>query len=202
MTKNRASHLVALPQSTGKLKPYDRARILLRYNLLAANDRGSSMVFALIFVFVVLTTSLMVSNRGMFGMIGSVFNQDSKLARDAADIGILRAVITLNEPQNRYLLVNADDIDNATASDIKTNDKYSNPCLDASSPNDPPPRLPEPDVVNSSFPLKSSIGASYPTIDIDDGTASRGIQRKFKVLSISQQGLPNADTGGGIRITV
>jgi hypothetical protein len=58
-------------------QPYQRALLLLRYGLITSREQGSSLVFALIFVLVVLATSLMVSNRGMLGMIGSFFNQDS-----------------------------------------------------------------------------------------------------------------------------
>ena len=183
-------------QPGNRLNPQRRGEglTLLRHGLVRYSERGSSLVFALIFVFVVLATSLMVSNRGLLGMVGSFFNQDSKLARDAADIGILRAVMLLNEPQNRYLLAKADQIDSATGAEIAANKDFLNPCLGTL----------QPDVVNTTMGIKVSNSATYPTINIDDGTATNGIQRRFRIKQIQQNGLPNSNTGttGGIVITV
>jgi hypothetical protein len=174
-------------------QPYQRALLLLRYGLITSREQGSSLVFALIFVLVVLATSLMVSNRGMLGMIGSFFNQDSKLARDAADIGILRAAMLLNEPQNRILLAKADLIDTKSGNDIAAFSEFENPCQS----------LP-PDVVNSTMGIKLSGSSSYPIIDIDDGSATNGIKRRFQIIGIRQSSIPDLETGqsGGISITV
>ena len=169
---------------------------LLRGSLLNNKDEGNTIVFALVFVLIVLSTSLMISNRGLSGLLGSVFNQDSKLARDAAEIGVLRAVMLLNEPRNRELLINANDINSLTASAAAVNSQYRNKC-----PNSQAPNL---SASGSSMGIKGSTGSGYPTITIDDGSAANGIQRKFRVLSISQNGLPNLNTGtsGGIIISV
>lgn len=169
---------------------------LLRRSLLVHADEGSTIVFALVFVLVVLSTSLLISNRGLSGLLGSVFNQESKLARDAAEIGVLRAVMLLNEPRNRQLLVNANLIDGLTAGEASGNSQYLNRC-----PLSPPPNL---TASGSSMGIKASAGSSYPTIDIDDGSSSNGIQRKFRIQSIQQNGLPNLSSGtaGGIIISV
>lgn len=169
---------------------------LLRGTLLNRTDEGNTIVFALVFVLIVLSTSLMVSNRGLSGLLGSVFNQESKLARDAAEIGILRAVMLLNEPRNRELLVNANAINALTATEAASTSQYQNKC-----PSSPTPNL---TASGSSMGIKSATGSTYPTITIDDGTAANGIQRKFRILSISQNGLPSlsAGTSGGIVISV
>lgn len=191
--QRRASLIRSSAKQTGDQGhvPYINALILLRYALVRCRDRGSSLVFALIFVFVVMGLSLMVSNRGMLGMVGSFFNQDSKLARDAADIGILRAVMLLNEPNNRELLVNADIVDGQTASELAA---YTNPC----------PGSLTPDVAVANMGIKASSGSGYPLVTIDDGTATDGIQRRFQIIRIEQQGRPKTETGesGGIAITV
>lgn len=178
-------------------KAHQAAYLLLRGRLLSRAEEGNAIVFALIFVLVVFSTSLMISNRGLSGLIGSVFNQDSKLARDAAEIGVLRAVMLLNEPRNRQLLINANSINGLTASEAESNSVYMNRCL-------PPTATPNLTAAGSSMGIKSTSGAAYPTITIDDGTAANGIQRKFRILSISQSGLPSLASGsaGGITIAV
>lgn len=169
---------------------------LLRAGILLGRESGSALVFALIFIFVVFATSLAISSRGLQGLIGSVFNQESKLARDAAEIGILRANMLLNEPKNRQLLVNADVIDSSTANAITSNKNLENPCPGSGTPS----LL----TSTSSMGIKSANGSDYPTIEIDDGTASGGIQRRFKIITIRQAGVPDLDSGatGGISITV
>jgi len=189
------------PHLTTASRAHTAAFQLLRSSLLSQQDEGSAIVFALVFVLVVISTSLMISNRGLSGLLGSVFNQESKLARDAADIGVLRAVMLLNEPRNREFLVNANAIDTLTASEASTQAQYQNKCPSTSSTLRGPANL---TTSGSSMGIKSATGTAYPTITIDDGTATNGIQRKFRVLSISQNGLPNLTAGasGGIVISV
>jgi len=191
---------VALKPKVFSLSRHRYAYSLLRAGLILRHDQGSVLVFALAFLFIVLATSIAISNRGAFGLFGSLYSQESKFAKEAADVGILRAVMLLNEPKNRNLLVNANDLDGLTGNDLKVsaNNKYINPCQGSGSP--------DLMVSGSSMGIKDSNGnvSGYPTLQIDDGTAANGLSRKFRILSIRQAGLPSLSGSltGGIRITV
>ncbi len=72
---------------------------------------GASLPYVLVITLVVLLTGLAVTSRTFNGVFSSVFQQDSRRAREAAELGIKRIVAELNRERNRELLsVNPSDV--------------------------------------------------------------------------------------------
>ncbi len=67
-------------------------------------DTGSSLVYALVIAIVLAITGLAVSSRTLFGVFGAAFSQDTRRAREAAEMGASRIVAELNRERNRGLL--------------------------------------------------------------------------------------------------
>ena len=109
-------------------------------------EAGFSLVWALIVGFGVLLTALAVASRTFFGTFAASNQQDSRRAREAAEIGAARVVRELNRERNRMLLakVPADNTSESgfwSTADVDTAIDTSNRC--AATP--PPPSAPRPD---------------------------------------------------------
>ena len=132
------------------------------------NSQGSALIWALIFVLVLMATAVAISRRGLFGVVGSSFVRDSKLAREAAEIGILRTVAILNEPRNRRLLVNADKLNTNTKTSIEADSDLISDCVGAGT---------GPNLQAALATLKTDSG--FPVVNIDT-------ERTYQIISVSQ----------------
>jgi hypothetical protein len=148
---------------------------LIRYSFQRNRDnsQGSALIWALIIVTVLMGTAVAISRRGLFGVVGSSFVRDSKLAREAAEIGILRTVAILNEPRNRRLLVNANKLNTNTKTTIESDSSLVSDCVGAGS---------GPTLQAALATLKTDSG--FPVVDIDT-------ERTYQIISISQPNSSN-----------
>lgn len=88
-----------------KQRPYRNMAIVKRWvQRRWGPEAGSSLPFALIIALVVIITGLAVASATVSGVFSSVFQQDSRRAREAAELGANRIVAELNRERNRGLL--------------------------------------------------------------------------------------------------
>lgn len=73
------------------------------------SETGSSLAYALVIALVVLVASAALASRTLFSTFGSAFNQDTRHAREAAEVGIQRTIAELNRERNRGLLADNPD---------------------------------------------------------------------------------------------
>jgi hypothetical protein len=118
------------------------------------------MAATLLIVLAIILGSLAIANRNSLGLLGSAYQNQSREARAAAEIGMAQVVSELNRNRNRQLLVNACRLTDSTPTQIAANLTL---------------KVPDGSAVPDMTPTFSTAGTlpTLQTINIGDGSAQR-----------------------------
>lgn len=160
-----------------------------QYNPSKRDQDGFSLATVMLIALAVILGSIAMIDRATSGWLGSLFVGQSREARDAAEIGLMRVVSQLNRSRNRRLLVNASLLNNEDFATLEA--EGSSTTSHCASNEDAPPDLSTGGLQHARGELTgTSITAAEQVIDPNPRPAN-GTQRSYRVIAITQ---PNSSS--------
>lgn len=166
-----------------------RQQLLKTLLLSKRHERGYSMPMVMVIALILVVGGIALANRANQGLLGSIFQNQSWEAREAAEIGMNRLISELNKERNRWLMVKRDgdseQLWSSPAAGGTVATLRTNPCE------------PQTAADYSKLDPNNAASTSYGTWYIaDDGSVSSsaaGATRAYKLVGVTRQSYSGAD---------
>ncbi|MFZ9270210.1 MAG: hypothetical protein ACO23C_03085 [Prochlorococcaceae cyanobacterium] len=152
-------------------------------------EAGYSMPMVMVIALILVVGGIALANRANQGLLGSIFQNQSWEAREAAEIGMNRLISELNKERNRWLMVKRDgdseQLWSSPAAGGTVATLRTNPCE--------PQTTADYSKLDPNNAATSTYGTWYIADDGSVSSSASGATRSYKLVGVTRQSLSSAD---------